>query len=336
MTNIPCESLNPPSRIHLALFCASALCLVGCSSQSSTGTVVPPPVTSTLVAGSASITFPATYVSYPATSQTVTLTSTGSASVTLSSIALTGTNAGSFSISANTCSTALAAGATCTITLGFLPIATGALSAAVTVVNSSSSGTLSVPVSGTGNADPVIVNFTTTTPLAVPSRSNFSGANMDPFATGTSYLDTTMQTLVQSMNMGWVRFPAGTADDPYQWNYGGTAPNYVGQTPTAWINQFSSYSDYSTMQTDQTIIGGKGGVNLPDFATFIKTQGTGTTGASGVTPTQAIGVINIFTDTTTSAGALVKATAAAGIPVAVWELANEPVYYPTFYSALPT
>jgi hypothetical protein len=135
------------------------------------------------------------------------------------------------------------------------------------------------------------------------------------------------------MNMGWVRFPAGTADDPYQWNYGGTAPNYIGQTPTAWINQFSSYSGYSLMQTDQTIIGGKGGVNLPDFATFIKTQNTGTTGASGVNPTQAIGVINIFTDTTASAGALVKATAAAGIPVAVWELANEPVYYPTFYSS---
>jgi hypothetical protein len=185
------------------------------------------------------------------------------------------------------------------------------------------------------------VNFTTAAPLSVPSRSNFSGANMELFGTGTSYLDTSMQKLANSMNLGWTRFPGGTADDYYAWEAGSNKQDGTswpaGSTPYDWASQFASFGtfNYSIVQKAETIVGGKlGGISLTDYSTFVSTQRTGPTGVLGSSPTQTIGVINIFTDTgtTKSAGDLVTAAAAAGIPVALWELGNEPVYYPTFIS----
>jgi len=168
------------------------------------------------------------------------------------------------------------------------------------------------------------VSFTTTTPLTVPTRSNYAGINMQLFNSGVSYQDANMQSLARSMNLGWTRFPAGTEDDVYNWNTGGT--------PDSWIAQFSAYNAYSDMLADAPIIRGKAsagtgtnGVQLKDFTNFITTQGTGTS------PTHVIGVINTFTDSTTSAANLVSAAVAAGIVVDVWELGNEPVYFSGFY-----
>jgi hypothetical protein len=187
-------------------------------------------------------------------------------------------------------------------------------------------GTSATNTTGTVVTNPsaaVTIAITIQTPLNVPSRSNFSGTNMQLFSSGTSYLDKNMQALAQSLNLGWTRFPAGTADDNYNW--------VTGDEPDAWTAQFSSYSAYSTMTTDAHIIRGKGLIHLSDYASFVATQRTGPTSLAGSSPTQTIGVINTFTDTPASAAALVSAAVANGINVAVWELGNEPVYFSSFY-----
>ena len=183
---------------------------------------------------------------------------------------------------------------------------------------------ISLPVAPRLGAQTAQVSFTTTTPLTVPTRSNYAGANMQLFDSGVSYQDATMQSLARSMNLGWTRFPAGTVDDAYDWT--------TGDTPDAWISQFSSYNAYSTMTADAPILRGKAsattgtyGIQLTDFESFISTQSTGTS------PTHVIGVINTFTDAPASAANLVSAAAAAGVVVDVWELGNEPVYFSGFY-----
>ena len=87
--------------------------------------------------------------------QDVTLTNTGTATLTITSIAVTGTNPGDFA-QTSLCTT-IAPAATCTINVSFTPSAGGARSASLTVTSNAANGpTNSVTLSGTG-----------TTPLAV-------------------------------------------------------------------------------------------------------------------------------------------------------------------------
>ncbi len=199
----------------------------------------------------------------------------------------------------------------------------GSYSVVLTVADTSNLSAVATTTATVSLQPNATVNINTAKPLAVPSRSSFSGANMQLFNVGTSYLDPNMQALAASMNLGWVRFPGGTVDDVYDWA--------TGDMPDAWINQFSTYSSYSTLQKDATIIRGKGLIHLTDLASFLATQSTGPANSAGSSTTHVIGVINTFTDTPQSAASLVSTAAAAGIHVDVWELGNEPIYFSTFY-----
>jgi len=78
------------------------------------------------------------------TAQTVTLTNTGSTSLTLSGVAVTGANSADF-VQNNNCGSSLAAGSNCTIVLLFTPSASGARSA-----------TLSITDNATGSPKPLV------------------------------------------------------------------------------------------------------------------------------------------------------------------------------------
>ena len=80
----------------------------------------------------------------------ITLSNPGTSALAISSVSISGTNAGNFAKS-NACPSSLAAGAKCTISVTFTPSATGARSANLTVADNASSGTQTVPLSGTGN-----------------------------------------------------------------------------------------------------------------------------------------------------------------------------------------
>ena len=96
-----------------------------------------------------SLTYGLQAVSTQSTSQKVTLTNTGSATLTIGSITVTGPDASSF-VFANTCGSTLAAGANCLIHGHFAPVATGALTASIQITDDAPGSPQTISLSGTG------------------------------------------------------------------------------------------------------------------------------------------------------------------------------------------
>ena len=94
-------------------------------------------------------------------------------------------------------------------------------------------GGSAVTVASTAEAQTVTVNINTTENVTVPSRTNFAGANMMIMNTGTSYKDTAMQSMVESMHLGWTRFPGGTNDDAWDQSTGTMNPTWVAEFDTS-------------------------------------------------------------------------------------------------------
>ncbi len=80
----------------------------------------------------------------------VTLTNIGTTTMTISSIAVTGAEAADFPETATTCTSSLAAAASCTVSLTFKPSTTGARSANLTVTDNAAGSPQQVPLNGTG------------------------------------------------------------------------------------------------------------------------------------------------------------------------------------------
>lgn len=130
-------------------------------------------------------------------SQTVVLTNSGGAALTITSIAITGTNASSFVFS-NSCGTSVAAGANCQIHGHFAPTAVGAMTAAITLTDNASGSPQSVALTGSGTAPAV-------KPVKVTIRSSANPArNCNPVG-----LIATVQTEGGDVPTGEVEFRDG-------------------------------------------------------------------------------------------------------------------------------
>jgi Abnormal spindle-like microcephaly-assoc'd, ASPM-SPD-2-Hydin len=91
-------------------------------------------------------------VNTTSSAQTLTLTNSGTAALTISGITLGGTNAADFA-QTNTCPispSTLAAGASCTLSVTFTPSATGARSASLAISDNAAGSPHNVPLTGTG------------------------------------------------------------------------------------------------------------------------------------------------------------------------------------------
>ena len=134
------------------------------------GTAVPA-ATLTPAAG---LTFPSTTIGQTTPSQGLTLTNTGTATLSIASIALGGTNPTDFT-ETNTCPATLAAGSSCPISVTFSPAAVASYTATLTVTDNSGNttgSTQSVPLTGNGTAVPSPqATLTPTTGLTFPSTS---------------------------------------------------------------------------------------------------------------------------------------------------------------------
>ena len=89
--------------------------------------------------------------------QTVTLTNSGNAALTITAIGLGGTNAADFG-QTNTCPispSTLAAGANCTLSVSFSPSASGSRTASISVTDNAGGSPQAVPLTGTGTAPAV-------------------------------------------------------------------------------------------------------------------------------------------------------------------------------------
>jgi hypothetical protein len=124
-----------------------------------TGTGVAPIVT----LGGNSIGFGNQMVGTTSNVQMVSLSNTGTATLTIASITITGANAGDFA-QTNACGGSVAAGANCSISVTFKPTATGNRSASVTIADNATGSPQIVALTGTGVTpalmlSPTSINF---------------------------------------------------------------------------------------------------------------------------------------------------------------------------------
>jgi len=121
-------------------------------------------------------------VSTASAAQTLTLTNSGNAALNLTGIAISGTNATDFS-QTNNCGSAVAANASCTISVTFKPAATGARAATVILNDDATNSPQTVALSGTGTASVVSV-----------SPSSLAFGNLSVGATSTAQTVTLTNT----------------------------------------------------------------------------------------------------------------------------------------------
>jgi hypothetical protein len=157
--------------------------------------------TATVVSLSAtSLAFANQSVGTTSTAQTLTLSNTGNAALSITSVALTGTNASDFAQS-NTCGSSLAAGANCTIVVMFTPSVAGTEAASLSIADNCSGSPQTVSLSGAGTHD-VILSWTASTTAGVVGYNVYRGTTSGgPYPTelnsapinGTTYTDETVQ-----------------------------------------------------------------------------------------------------------------------------------------------
>jgi hypothetical protein len=156
------------------------------------GPATAPPVTATL--SPSTFTFAATTASASA-SQTATLTNTGTTTLTITSIMLGGANPTAFTQS-NACGATLAAGATCSVTLGLVNATSGNFSATLTVVDNATSGNQTATLSGTVTTAPVTATLSPSTfTFAATTASAAASQTATLTNTGTTTLTITSITL---------------------------------------------------------------------------------------------------------------------------------------------
>jgi hypothetical protein len=158
----------------------------------------------------------------------------------------------------------------------------------------------------------VVIAFTTTN--ATPLNIGYAGFTTELLGTGIEYGDTNMQQFAAQLSPGWLLFPAGTTGDAFNWATGLTESNWINEIglregPNNNASNLCSY-------TYKALVG-KGGAQFTNFASLAARLG----GA------RIIVCVNGFTDTAESVGRFAAFALSNHIPVAVWELCNEPYLF---------
>jgi hypothetical protein len=149
-----------------------------------TGTSTGPVVT----LSAPSLTFSAQTLNTPSTAQSVLVTNSGNANLTISSVVVTGTNSGDFA-QTNTCGSPVAANGTCMISVTFTPTAEGTRTASVSITdNATATSPQMVSLTGTGSAPEVSAspaslsfgsqNITTTSAAQTVTLTNSGNASL--------------------------------------------------------------------------------------------------------------------------------------------------------------
>jgi hypothetical protein len=102
----------------------------------------------------AMLSFGGQMVNTASSAQSVTLTNTGTAAINIINVAITGNFA--VGTGANACGSSLAAGSNCLIYVIFTPAASGPLSGMLSINDSAANSPISIPLSGTGSAQPLL------------------------------------------------------------------------------------------------------------------------------------------------------------------------------------
>ncbi len=117
-----------------------------------------------------SLTFPVTTTGNSSTALSGTVKNTGTSAASISSVALGGNDPGDFSISSNTCPASLAAGATCTVSVVFKPVASGIRQASLTFTDNATGSPQTVSLQGPAQSATQGISFFPTA-IAFPATT---------------------------------------------------------------------------------------------------------------------------------------------------------------------
>ena len=129
--------------------------------------------------------------------QTISLSNTGNAVLSITSLAIGGSNSSDFAETADTCGSSVVAGGSCTIGITYKPSLAGAETASITVTDNAGGSPQTVALSGIGVHD-VILTWVASTTSGVAGYNVYRGAtsggegatplNSTPIA-GTTFTD---------------------------------------------------------------------------------------------------------------------------------------------------
>ena len=152
------------------------------------------------------------------------------------------------------------------------------------------------------------------TAQATPLNAGFSGFNYEGVVPYEPY-DYRFNAVAAQLWPGWVRYPSGIASDAFDWHTGLMVP--------AWVAQFQSTNFATSLSQSVGWVAGKGGHEFLDVGRQALLLGA-----------KIIVCANGFTDSPESAGQMAAFAKANNIPVAVWELSNEPyLFVPQFFQS---
>ncbi len=113
---------------------------------------------------STSLSFGNQPIAVSSAAQTITLTNNTGAALSIAGLTIGGANAGDFAEIANSCSTSVAAGGTCTIGVSFTPTDAGQRTATLSITDNASNSPQTVSLAGTGCPDVILSWAASTTP----------------------------------------------------------------------------------------------------------------------------------------------------------------------------
>ena len=192
-----------------------------------------------------SLSFASQTIGTTSAAQTVTLTNSGNASLTISGISITGTNAADFA-QTNTCpsgSTPLAAGASCTISVTFTPSVGGAESASLSIADNAAGSPQSAALSGTGNNGTYFADGF--------ESGNFSAWSGQPSGTGQASVENTV------VNSGSYSAAFTIATGQYEFMSANLSGGGQQQTYTRFYFQIANVSTSSQIAYGQDASGNK-------------------------------------------------------------------------------
>ena len=142
----------------------------------------------TVTISPASLTFASQPVGVVSAAQTVTVTNTSVVGVTLGTVGLTGANAGEF-LESTTCGTALAAGASCAVTVRFQASGGGSAVASLNVTDSGAGSPQMVGLTGAATA---VLNLTKVSTTEWDITNGVLNFALDPTKFNVSNLKVTL------------------------------------------------------------------------------------------------------------------------------------------------
>ena len=157
---------------------------------------------------------------------------------------------------------------------------------------------------------PAALDIDTTT--STPIQPGFSGVNAD-LSIPIEYWDYRYNSLAAQIGYGWLRFPAGTSSDVYDWEKGQENQNWINEIAAAGHNPFNSDL--------VSLVAGRGGAKLMDASNRANQLGA-----------SLIICVNGFTDSVPSITYQAEYVRDNRIKVAAWELSNEPYLFPGIFA----